>query len=483
MKRFTTAGWAGAALLGAMLATTGVLRAQQIDAGAQLDVPRSPNSQTDQPRLDADVQAPQQQPADRQQQQQQRQDQPAARNQQSIQPRVGAEGGVRQGMQSGQFVQQSQGQLQLRDPQGQIVSQQLADGAVVVIDGREARLDDIRPGDTVRFQLGPDQRVTRLMVVRESQAPQGSGVAQPQEDRVLLGVNISESPTTGVYVRDVMPGGAAERGGIAARDYILSINGQKISSPQDFDQQLAQLRPGMQVRFEVWRNQQRQPVTVQITQQDTVLAHSQMQQSGQFQQDQRLSQAQPGQQQGQQSQDRSAAFRAGQQRAWLGVQLQEAEPAREGEQPGQGVIISDIYPAGPAARYGLFEGDRIVRVGDQQVTSAEQASQLIGQQKVGQAVPFVVRRGDQEVTVEVVLGNRSDFLFDEQPDSGVQGQQQGRAGYGDFSGDIPEHAMMLEQHRRFAEQHERMERMLYELKEEVRQLRQDLGQQKQNQNP
>lgn len=460
--KLTTAGLTAAALMAAAITMGSVSQARQADADAQLEVPRTPGVEAD-----ADVEA--------------------QRDADARQPGADAEGRTPAGLQTGQFVERADGQLQLRDAQGQVRSQRLADDAVVVIDGREAQWSDVRQGDQVRFQAGPDQRITRVMVVRDS-AP-GEGVAGRGEaskagerEGVFLGVHITESPTTGVYVRDVMPGGPAAQGGIQARDYILTVNGEKVASPEEFDQKMASLNVGEQAKFEVWRNQQKQPVTVQLVrQQDQQLAQGQVQQPGQSQQHGQL---QPGQQ------DRRAAFRPeGQQegaqtqsRAWLGVQLQEAAPAGEGRQPQQGVRISDIYPSGPAARYGLRDGDMIVRIADEQVSSSDQISQLIARQKIGESVPVVVRRGDQEVTIEVVLADRSDFFFD-QDEFGQEGafhgqqSQQGRqSGFGDFqSSMVPEHAMMLEQHRRFAEQNERTHQLLHELQEEVQKLRKDLN--------
>jgi hypothetical protein len=133
----------------------------------------------------------------------------------------------------------------------------------------------------------------------------------------------------------------------------------------------------------------------------------------------------------------------------------------------------------------------IVRIGEQQVAAPQDAAQIIGRQEVGKSIPIVVMRGDEEQTVEVVLADRHEFLFDDDQDARDErgADFQGRAGFGEFrGGDVPEHAMMLEQHRRFAEQHERMERMLFELHAEVKQLRQDLklqpqGQQQQQAQP
>ncbi|HZN35612.1 MAG TPA: PDZ domain-containing protein [Pirellulaceae bacterium] len=152
--------------------------------------------------------------------------------------------------------------------------------------------------------------------------------------------------------------------------------------------------------------------------------------------------------------------------AWLGVFLQESERQQPGAQ------ITQVYPAGPAARAGLRPGDVIQQVNQKPVTEPAELIGLIEEMKPGAKVELAVLRGQQQVTIPAVLGNRSHFVF-------YGGGQGNRSGEGqqfdeDEFGNIPAYAMQLEHDRRMAEQHQRMEEELRKLTEEVRKLREAL---------
>jgi C-terminal processing protease CtpA/Prc len=56
-----------------------------------------------------------------------------------------------------------------------------------------------------------------------------------------LGITLDNQQTQAAIVAAVAPGSMAERAGIRARDQIVSLNGQKISSAQDFEAQSARI--------------------------------------------------------------------------------------------------------------------------------------------------------------------------------------------------------------------------------------------------
>jgi S1-C subfamily serine protease len=72
--------------------------------------------------------------------------------------------------------------------------------------------------------------------------------------------------------------------------------------------------------------------------------------------------------------------------------------------PGKGYAITGVTKDSPAARGGLKGGDVIVRLGDSAVTGLEDFDSALRKHKGGETVPVVVKRGDQEVTLEVTLG-------------------------------------------------------------------------------
>jgi hypothetical protein len=69
----------------------------------------------------------------------------------------------------------------------------------------------------------------------------------------------------------------------------------------------------------------------------------------------------------------------------------------------EGYAISGVAKDSPAARGGLEGGDLIVRLGESAVKGLEDFDNALRKYRGGDAVPVVVRRGGQEVTLEVTL--------------------------------------------------------------------------------
>jgi S1-C subfamily serine protease len=155
---------------------------------------------------------------------------------------------------------------------------------------------------------------------------------------------------------------------------------------------------------------------------------------------------------------------------WLGVFLQDNQ---ENE---RGAKVTHVYPAGPAARAGLREGDVIVKANDQEIQTSADLIATIDGLKPDSKLALTVLRGDREMQATAMLASRDAFVFHY---GGREGQGYARQGYDerpsegsdDAWGNIPPYAMQMEHDRRNAEQHERIEMELRKLQEEVRMLR------------
>jgi len=206
---------------------------------------------------------------------------------------------------------------------------------------------------------------------------------------------------------------------------------------------------------------------------------------------------------GQTSRDQSG--RSGQQEdvAWLGVFLSESD-RNQGNQAG--ATVTQVYPAGPAARAGLRPGDIITAVDGQSVSSSNDLISVIEQHQPGTRAQLTVSRNNQQVNMPLTLGSRESFMWRGQSEDqwsgqhgggqfasqggqyGNQGQwtnqggqwsnqSGGQSGQHDHFSNVPPFAMQLEHERRLYEQNQRIETQIAQLQNEVRQLREAIQQQ------
>jgi membrane-associated protease RseP (regulator of RpoE activity) len=304
-----------------------------------------------------------------------------------------------------------------------------------------------QPDDQVGQQPASEEAIDRpenqppdARQADERAAPDGepqSPTSPAEQEGAELGVLTAPSPGGGVLVQRIDPASAAARAGIAPGDYILSVNGQQTTDPNELRAQIDQFAPGQQVQIEVWRNGQRREVDVTLGR-----PHA----TG-YRGEPREEQA---------SQD------------WLGVALGRADD-------GEGVQITDIHPAGPAAFAGLRPGDVVQRIDEEPVASPEDVTQAIAKRRPGSDVQLTILRDGQQQTLQTALRTRPQYL-------GATNRYEGRyeedEDYSDWTDEsmAPEHSMMLEQHRHFAQQHQRIENLLNDLVQEVQTLRQEVRQ-------
>lgn len=244
------------------------------------------------------------------------------------------------------------------------------------------------------------------------------------ERRPNLGVQFDAQGNQGIRVTTIDENSPAIKAGLKRDDRIISADGYTFAHPRQFQAYLAS-QSGRRVSVVIDRGGQR--YTVQLP-----------------------------------------TFAQPDEGAWLGVYLEQGEDGQKG------VRITRVYPAGPAARAGLYPGDSITQVEGKPVEDSAELIGLVQQAEVGKTMNFMVLRGDQEMKVPVVLASRGSFLVSQRFESqGDEGQYAQNSQNSDFD-DLPPYAMQMEHDRRMAEQHQRIEEEIRLLREEIKQLREQL---------
>jgi S1-C subfamily serine protease len=94
-------------------------------------------------------------------------------------------------------------------------------------------------------------------------------------------------------------------------------------------------------------------------------------------------------------------------RAALGVRVTGVDPVLAEQHNlsiDRGALIVDVTSNGPAAQAGLKPGDVIVRVENKEVNDVASLGDILLSKKPGDVVPVQVQRGNQQLTVNVELG-------------------------------------------------------------------------------
>jgi S1-C subfamily serine protease len=67
-----------------------------------------------------------------------------------------------------------------------------------------------------------------------------------------------------------------------------------------------------------------------------------------------------------------------------------------------GVLVGGVVPGGPAEKGGLKDGDWIVEIAGQPVKNMAGYMKVMGAQKAGESIEFIVKRGDKKLPLKIV---------------------------------------------------------------------------------
>lgn len=185
-----------------------------------------------------------------------------------------------------------------------------------------------------------------------------------QELTPELAAGLKVPTTSGVLVAQVYPDSPAEKAGIKRGDVIVAYDGKQVEHTYDLTRLVGTTEPGKSVNVKVIRDGREKTLQVVI---------------GERPEEEEL-----------------ASLPGGGGGANLGLRVSEISPKdakRLGLKPGQGVLVEDVDPDGPAAQTGIRPGDVIVEVNRVPVGSPEEFAKEIAKVGSGDSVLILLLRG------------------------------------------------------------------------------------------
>ncbi|WP_313953116.1 DegQ family serine endoprotease [Accumulibacter sp.] len=190
-----------------------------------------------------------------------------------------------------------------------------------------------------------------------------------QEVSQSLAKSFGLKSSAGALVSSVEKGSPAAAGGLEPGDIILKLNGTEIGSSSELPPVVAALKPGTQVKLQIWRKGGTRDIALSVGEIPTpALAAN-----------------------GTEQVDHSR----------LGLALRPLTPQerQQADSPG-GLMVDSV--SGPAARAGIRPGDIVLSLNGQAVNNVKELRALLD--KSGGMVALLIERDDAKIFVPVDIG-------------------------------------------------------------------------------
>ncbi len=185
----------------------------------------------------------------------------------------------------------------------------------------------------------------------------------------LLGIPQAE----GAIVAEIVKDSPADKAGLQSNDILLEMDGKKITSYDEFRNEVAMLAPDTKIQLQILRNNKKENITLTIGERPTSLARAETSQESTEQ---------------------------------LGLQVQNLTQDladQLGYSLGEGVIVTGVTPGSAADNAGIQAGDLILGVNQKKVNSVDNFDQAIKQSQKDKKVILLVKHGEYSRFVVIPL--------------------------------------------------------------------------------
>ena len=174
----------------------------------------------------------------------------------------------------------------------------------------------------------------------------------------------------GVLVTEVVPGNPAEKAGIKAKDIITAVDGEKVKNSRELTAKAATLPVGDTTKITIVRDGKEKTIDVKVAKRPLTVADAgkpQVEKEGEY-----------------------------------GLQVTDLTPEmaqRLKTNRETGVVVVGVRPDSKAAKAGVQQGDLILEVNRQSVSSTGDLKQLLAKYKGGDGVALLVQRSNAGMMV------------------------------------------------------------------------------------
>ncbi|TKJ47991.1 hypothetical protein CEE34_00745 [Candidatus Aerophobetes bacterium Ae_b3a] len=185
----------------------------------------------------------------------------------------------------------------------------------------------------------------------------------------------------GVLVTEVVESSPAKKAGVKAGDVIQKVNGKDVNSPLDLKNEILKLEIGEEIVLALVR--EKEQITIALT-------------TGRVPEEIVRAEEEIGEEEETEKEIKEALDKAPEE-ALLGIKVQpitsELRKKYNLAEDEQGVVVTQITPAGPAMQAGIEPGDVIKEVDRKKITDIDDFQEAIQEVKPGEMILLRVRHG------------------------------------------------------------------------------------------